>query len=87
MWLALNNLLSTTNASAPTIAMGDFNAHLLESYITDVPVCPCYSLPHKTPMGRPTGPTGARGYTLAYFVDPDTWHILNDYQDLHDYTH
>ena len=87
MWLALGDLRSTINASEPTIIMGDFNAHLLDSYITDVSVCPCRSLPHKPPRGSPTGPTGARGHALARFFDPGIWQILNDCLHLHNYTH
>ena len=87
MWLALGDLPSTANASVPTIIIGNFNAHLPDSYITDVPVCPCHSLPRKPPRGSPTGPTGARGHALARFFDPATWHILNGCPYLHDYTH
>ena len=85
MWLVLSDLLSTTNASAPTITMGDFNAHLPDSYITDVPVSPYHSLFCKPPRGSPTGPTGARGHALACFFDPKTWCILNGCPYLHDY--
>ena len=67
--------------------MGDFNAQLLDSYIIDVPVCPYHSLPRKPPRGSSTGPTGAHGHALARFLDPDTWHILNGYKHLHDYTY
>ena len=85
IWQALADSLSTTS-TVPTIIIGSFNAYLLDSYITDVPVCTCYSLSCKPPRVIPTGPSGACDYALARFFDPDTWHMLNGYPQLYNYT-
>ena len=59
MWHALPNLLSTKHDSAPNFIMGDFNAHLMDSYTYKVQVFPCHSLPCKPLRGNPSGLTGA----------------------------
>ena len=87
-WLDISQLLTTLPSSEPLLIVGNFNAHLGDSFYSLHPLCPCHGAKCIPLQGTTSGPTAARGGQLAHLLSthPDL-HVLNGCPNLLPYTH